>query len=105
TEGCPLMSNSYVYDAVRTPFGRYGKSLAEVRPDDLGAVVMSSIVERNGIDAATIDDIVFGNANGAGEENRNVARMSALLAGFPTSVSGTTINRLCGSGVDAVIQA
>src|SRR5690606_25334424 len=81
------------------------KSLAEVRPDDLGAVVMSSIVERNGIDAATIDDIVFGNANGAGEENRNVARMSALLAGFPTSVSGTTINRLCGSGVDAVIQA
>lgn len=99
------MSKSYVYDAVRTPFGRYGKSLAEVRPDDLGAVVMSSIVERNGIDAATIDDIVFGNANGAGEENRNVARMSALLAGFPTSVSGTTINRLCGSGVDAVIQA
>ena len=100
------MTDSYVFDAVRTPFGRYGKALAEIRPDDLGAHVMKSIVERHdGLDPATIDDVLFGNANGAGEENRNVARMSAILAGFPTSVPAATINRLCGSGVEAVIQA
>lgn len=97
---------SFIYDAVRTPFGRYGKALAEVRPDDLGAHVMKSLLERNpGLDPAKIDDVLFGNANGAGEENRNVARMSAILAGFPTSVPGATVNRLCGSGVEAVIQA
>ncbi|TQL48498.1 acetyl-CoA acyltransferase [Homoserinimonas aerilata] len=96
---------SYVFDAVRTPFGRYGKALAEVRPDDLGATVMKALIERNeGLDPARIDDVLFGNANGAGEENRNVARMSAILAGFPTSVPGATVNRLCGSGVEAVIQ-
>lgn len=100
------MAHSYIYDAVRTPFGRYGKAYAEVRPDDLGATVMRALAERNpGLDPATIDDVIFGNANGAGEENRNVARMSAILAGFPTSVSGVTVNRLCGSGVEAVIQA
>ena len=100
------MSHSFIYDAVRTPFGRYGKALADVRPDDLGATVMRALMERNpGLDPATIDDIVFGNANGAGEENRNVARMSALLAGLPTSVPGVTVNRLCGSGMEAIIQA
>ncbi|MFJ9544496.1 thiolase family protein [Streptomyces sp. NPDC101225] len=99
------MTDSFIFDAVRTPFGKYGKALAGIRPDDLAATVMSAMVERQpGLDAARIDDVVFGNANGAGEDNRNVARMSALLAGFPTSVPGTTVNRLCGSGVEAVIQ-
>lgn len=99
------MTASFVYDAVRTPFGKYGKALSSVRPDDLAARVMGAIVERQpDLDPGRIDDIVFGNANGAGEDNRNVARMGALLAGFPTSVPGTTTNRLCGSGVEAVIQ-
>lgn len=99
------MTGSFIYDAVRTPFGRYGKTLSGVRPDDLAARVMGAIVERQpDLDAGRIDDIVFGNANGAGEDNRNVARMGALLAGFPTSAPGTTVNRLCGSGVEAVIQ-
>lgn len=100
------MPASFVYDAVRTPFGRYGKALAGVRPDDLGALVLRALVERNpSLDPERVDEVVFGNANGAGEENRNVARMSALLAGLPTSVPGVTVNRLCGSGVEAVIQA
>jgi acetyl-CoA acyltransferase len=99
------MTASFVYDALRTPFGKYGKALAGVRPDDLAAHVMSAIVERQpDLDPERIDDIVFGNANGAGEDNRNVARMGALLAGFPTSTPGVTVNRLCGSGVEAVIQ-
>ncbi|MDF3139791.1 MULTISPECIES: thiolase family protein [unclassified Streptomyces] len=99
------MTASFVYDALRTPFGKYGKALAGVRPDDLAARVMSAIVERQpDLDPERIDDIVFGNANGAGEDNRNVARMGALLAGFPTSTPGVTVNRLCGSGVEAVIQ-
>ncbi|KAE8765414.1 thiolase family protein [Georgenia thermotolerans] len=97
--------SAFVYDAVRTPFGRYGKALAGVRPDDLGAVVIQAVLERNpGLDPERIDDVIFGNANGAGEENRDVARMSSLLAGLPTSVPGVTVNRLCGSGVEAVIQ-
>ncbi|KKD07640.1 thiolase family protein [Streptomyces sp. WM6386] len=99
------MTASFVYDALRTPFGKYGKALEGVRPDDLAAHVMSAIVERQpDLDPERIDDIVFGNANGAGEDNRNVARMGALLAGFPTSTPGVTVNRLCGSGVEAVIQ-
>lgn len=95
---------TFIYDAVRTPFGRYGKAFADVRPDDLAAVVMRSIVERTGVDAGRIEDIIFGDANQAGEDNRNIARMGALLAGYPTSVPGTTVNRLCGSSVDAVIH-
>jgi acetyl-CoA acetyltransferase family protein len=93
-----------VYDAVRTPFGRAGGALSSVRPDDLAAVVMRSIVERTGLDPARIDDVIFGDANQAGEDNRNVARFGALLAGFPSSVPGVTVNRLCGSAVEAVIQ-
>ncbi len=100
------MTASFVYDAIRTPFGRYGKGLSGVRPDDLAAFVVSAIAARHPeLDPARIDDIILGDANAAGEDNRNVARMAALLAGFPTSVTGTTVNRLCGSGVEAVIQA
>ncbi|MET7721763.1 thiolase family protein [Streptomyces mirabilis] len=99
------MPASFVYDAVRTPFGRYGKALADVRPDDLAAIVMRATVERTGLDPARIDDVIFGDANQAGEDNRDVARFGALLAGFPTSVTGVTVNRLCGSSVEAVIQA
>ncbi|MDF2046403.1 thiolase family protein [Microbacterium sp. Kw_RZR3] len=98
------MTASFVYDAVRTPFARHGKAFADVRPDDLAATVMASVVERTGIDPARIEDVIFGDANQAGEDNRNVARFGALLAGFPSSVPGTTINRLCGSSLDAVIQ-
>ncbi|WP_449348524.1 thiolase family protein [Streptomyces shaanxiensis] len=99
------MPASFVYDAVRTPFGRHGKALADVRPDDLAAIVMRATVERTGLDPARIDDVIFGDANQAGEDNRDVARFGALLAGFPTSVTGVTVNRLCGSSVEAVIQA
>ena len=101
------MSNSaFIYDFVRTPFGRYGKSLAETRPDDLAATVVSEIANRNpALELAKIDDVYLGDANAAGEDNRNVARMAALLAGFPTSIPGVTVNRLCGSGMEATIQA
>jgi acetyl-CoA acetyltransferase family protein len=100
------MTAAYVVDAIRTPFGRYGGALAGVRPDDLAAHVLSSLLARiPGLDPAEIDEIVYGDANGAGEDNRNVARMAALLAGVPTSVPGTTINRLCGSSLDAAMQA
>jgi acetyl-CoA acetyltransferase family protein len=99
------MTGAYLLDAVRVPFGRYGGALAEVRPDDLGAHVVKQIVERSDLDPERIDDVMFGNANGAGEDNRNVARMAALLAGLPTSTPGTTINRLCGSSLDAAMQA
>lgn len=93
-----------IVDAVRTPIGRYKGSLKTVRPDDLGAVVIKALVERNPeLPVHEIEEVIFGNANGAGEDNRNVARMSALLAGLPVEVGGTTINRLCGSGMDAVI--
>jgi acetyl-CoA acetyltransferase family protein len=100
------MPTSFIYDAIRTPFGRYGKALADIRPDDLAALVLKEILLRHPeLDSAQIDDVILGDANGAGEDNRNVARMAALLAGFPTSVPGMTVNRLCGSGVEAVIQA
>ncbi len=92
----------FVVDAVRTPIGRHGGALAEVRPDDLGALVMRELVRRTGVDPAAIEDVLFGCANQAGEDNRNVARMSALLAGLPVSVPGGTVNRLCGSGLMAV---
>ncbi|MGI5487580.1 thiolase family protein [Microtetraspora malaysiensis] len=100
------MRDVYIVDAVRTPVGRYGGALAGVRPDDLAAHVLRALAERSpALDLARVDDVVFGNANGAGEENRNVARMAALLAGFPVTVPGSTVNRLCGSGMEAVIQA
>lgn len=99
------MTGAYIYDAVRTPFGRAGGALAGVRPDDLAAVVMRATVERGGFDPARIGDVIFGDANQAGEDNRNVARFGALLAGFPTTVTGTTVNRLCASSVEAVVQA
>lgn len=96
-------STSFVYAAVRTPFGKFNGSLAGVRPDDLAAHAISSLLARTpGLDPARVDDVVWGNANGAGEENRNVGRMAALLAGMPVSVPGTTVNRLCGSSLDAV---
>ena len=98
------MIASYIYDAVRTPFGRAGGALSGVRPDDLAAIVMAESVRRTGVDPALIDDVIFGDANQAGEDNRNVARFGALLAGFPTSVTGTTVNRLCASSLEAVIQ-
>jgi acetyl-CoA acetyltransferase family protein len=98
--------SAYILDAVRAPFGRYGGALAKVRPDDLGAHVVKALMRRSpDLDPARIDDVTFGNANGAGEDNRNVARMSALLAGLPTSVPGNTVNRLCGSSLDAAMQA
>ena len=100
------MTDAYICDAIRTPFGRYGGSLSPVRPDDLGAVPLKALMERNpNVDWASVDDVIYGNANQAGEDNRNVARMSSLLAGLPTSVPGTTINRLCGSGMDAIGMA
>jgi acetyl-CoA acetyltransferase family protein len=98
--------SAYLLDAVRTPVGKLGGSLSGGRPDDLAAVTLRELLARNpGLDPARIDDVFLGNANGAGEENRDVARMAALLAGFPTSVPGTTVNRLCGSGLEAAIQA
>lgn len=97
------MNRVAIVDAVRTPIGRYAGALSGIRPDDLGALVIKALLDRNpSVDKHKIDDVIFGNANGAGEENRNVARMSALLAGLPVEVSGTTVNRLCGSGLDAV---
>jgi 3-oxoadipyl-CoA thiolase len=100
------MKEVVIVDAVRTPIGRYKGALKSVRPDDLGAVVISALLERNSaLPASDIEEVIFGNANGAGEDNRNVARMSSLLAGLPVEVGGTTINRLCGSGMDAVIYA
>lgn len=99
------MSDVFLYDAVRTPFGRYGGALAGTRPDDLAALVVRTLVERSpGLDPARVDEILLGNANGAGEDNRNVARMAGLLAGLPVSVPATTVNRLCGSSLDAAIS-
>ncbi|WP_167151895.1 thiolase family protein [Streptomyces sp. MBT27] len=96
----------YIVDAVRTPIGKFGGALAAVRPDDLAAHVVRSLVDRTPeLDPARIDDVYFGDANGAGEDNRDVARMAVLLAGLPVSVPGVTVNRLCGSGLEAVIQA
>ncbi|MEU8760236.1 thiolase family protein [Streptomyces sp. NPDC048659] len=96
----------YIVDAVRTPIGKFGGALSSVRPDDLAAHVVRALVDRTPeLDPARIDDVYFGDANGAGEDNRDVARMAVLLAGLPTSVPGVTVNRLCGSGMEAVIQA
>ncbi|MED1916838.1 acetyl-CoA C-acyltransferase [Bacillus thuringiensis] len=99
------MSTPVIIDAVRTPIGRIGGALKEVRPDDLGALVIQKLLERNSIDPKTIDDVIMGCANQAGEDNRNVARMSLLLAGLPVEVPGVTVNRLCGSGLEAVNQS
>jgi acetyl-CoA acyltransferase len=98
------MTDAFVYDAVRTPFGKFNGSYAGVRPDDLAASVLRAVRDRTpDLDPADVDDVVLGNANGAGEENRNVGRMAALLAGFPTSVPGVSVNRLCGSSLDAAM--
>jgi acetyl-CoA acetyltransferase family protein len=100
------MGSSFVYDGIRTPFGRFGKGLAGVRPDDLAATVIRELMGRHpDLDPSAVDDVFFGDGNQAGEDNRNVARMAALLAGLPTSVPGVTVNRLCGSSLEATIQA
>lgn len=100
------MREAVIIDAVRTPFGRYRGALKNIRPDDLGAIVIKALLKRNpSLDKNDIEEVVLGNANQAGEDNRNVARMSALLAGLPVSVGGVTVNRLCGSGLDAVMYA
>ena len=100
------MTTSFVYAATRTPFGRFGGALAEVRPDDLAATALTGLLSKApALDPASIGDVVWGNANGAGEDNRNVGRMAVLLAGLPTSVTATTVNRLCGSSLDAAMIA
>ena len=98
-----MSRGAYIADAIRTPFGRYGGALSSVRADDLGAVPIRALMARHPtLDWAALTDVIYGCANQAGEDNRNVARMSALLAGLPVDVPGTTVNRLCGSGLDAV---
>jgi acetyl-CoA acetyltransferase family protein len=99
------MSDVFIVDALRTPVGKLGGSLATTRPDDLAATVVKALVECNGVDPQQLDEVYFGDANQAGEDNRNVARMAVLLAGLPTSVPGATVNRLCGSGMEAVFSA
>ncbi|MET0906985.1 MAG: beta-ketoacyl synthase N-terminal-like domain-containing protein, partial [Tardiphaga sp.] len=100
------MADAYICAYLRTPIGRFGGALSSVRPDDLGAIPLRALMAAHtAVDWAAVDDVIFGNANQAGEDNRNVARMSLLLAGLPVSVTGTTINRLCGSGMDAVLTA
>jgi acetyl-CoA acetyltransferase family protein len=102
----PPQRAAYVVDAIRTPFGRYGGALAGVRPDDLAAHVVKALLERTpALDHERLDEVIFGDANQAGEDNRNVGRMAVLLAGLPTSVPGSTVNRLCGSSLDAAMQA
>ena len=98
--------SAFILDAIRTPIGRYGGALSSIRTDDLAALPIAELVRRNpDVDFATVDDVILGDANQAGEDNRNVARMAALLAGLPDAVPGTTINRLCASGMDAVGMA
>ena len=99
------MTEAFISVALRTPVGKHGGSLANVRPDDLAAIPIKAVVERSGLDPATIDDVILGCANQAGEDNRNVARMALLLAGLPVEVPGQTVNRLCGSGLQAVASA
>jgi 3-oxoadipyl-CoA thiolase len=99
------LRDAWIVSAVRTPVGRYGGALRSVRPDDLAAIAIRATVERSGLDPALIEDVILGNANGAGEENRNVARMAALLAGLPLETGGQTVNRLCGSGLQAINSA
>src|ERR1035441_10178594 len=97
------MTEAFICDAIRTPFGRYGGTLSGIRADDLAAIPIRALMERNpGVDWQAVDDVIFGCANQAGEDNRNVARMALLLAGLPKEVTGSTINRLCGSSMDAV---
>ena len=100
------METAYICDAIRTPIGRYGGTLAAIRTDDLAAIPISALMKRNAsVDWGAVDDVVYGCANQSGEDNRNVARMALLLAGLPKEVSGTTVNRLCGSSMDAVATA
>jgi acetyl-CoA acyltransferase len=99
------MSDALIVDAVRTPFGRHGGGLAPVRPDDLAALALREVLDRTGVPGGDIEDVILGCANQAGEDNRNVARMAALLAGLPDHVGGSTVNRLCGSGMDAIASA
>ncbi|MEO8372855.1 MAG: 3-oxoadipyl-CoA thiolase, partial [Candidatus Solibacter sp.] len=100
------MTSAYICDAIRTPFGRYGGSLSSIRPDDLAAIPLRALLARNPtLDPEAIDDVIFGCANQAGEDNRNVARMALLLASLPLTVPGTTVNRLCGSSLDAAAIA
>src|SRR4249919_3298779 len=100
------MSEVFICDAIRTPFGRYGGSLASLRTYDLAALPLKALMERNpGVDWGAVDDVIYGCANQAGEDNRNVGRMALLLAGLPIEVPGTTVNRLCGSSLDAVAIA
>ena len=99
------LREAWIVEAVRTPVGRYGGALASVRPDDLAALVIRAVVDRSGIDPALIEDVILGCANQAGEDNRNVARMALLLAGLPVEVAGLTVNRLCGSGLQAINSA
>src|SRR5437016_9705759 len=97
------MENAFICDCIRTPFGRYGGALSSIRADDLAAIPIRALIERNpNVDWAALDDVIYGCANQAGEDNRNVARMSSLLAGLPDSVPGSTVNRLCGSSLDAI---
>ena len=99
------LKEAWIVGAMRTPVGRHGGSLSAVRPDDLGAVALEALIERTGVPSSEVEDVFFGCANQAGEDNRDVARMSLLLAGFPETVAGATVNRLCGSGLEAVSQA
>src|SRR6202051_1123164 len=100
------MNEAFICDAVRTPFGRYGGALSPVRADDLAALPIRALIERNSaVDWSAVDDVIYGCANQAGEDNRNVGRMALLLAGLPERIPGTTINRLCGSSLDAVATA
>src|SRR3977135_1572981 len=99
------MESAVIVDALRTPIGRYGGALKDVRPDDLAALVVTKAVEGNQLDPADIEDVYFGDANQAGEDNRNVARMAVLLAGLPVEIPAATMNRLCGSGMQAVVAA
>ena len=99
------MSDALIAAALRTPVGTHGGALADVRPDDLAAIPLKALIDRTGFDPARLDDVILGCANGAGEDNRNVARMALLLAGYPVDVPAQTINRLCGSGLQAVASA
>jgi acetyl-CoA acetyltransferase len=100
------MTDAYIIDAIRTPIGKYGGALSSIRPDDLLAHVIKALLQRNpGIDVNAIEDVIAGDANQAGEDNRNVARMAALLAGLPVTVAGNTVNRLCASGLQAIMDA
>ena len=100
------MNEAFICDAVRTPIGRYGGALAGIRADDLAAIPLTGLMQRHpGVDWSKVDDLIYGCANQAGEDNRNVGRMAILLSGLPISVPGTTVNRLCGSGMDAVGMA